>query len=163
MTDPLVPTPREAARVLLLDADDRLLLIRAEIPLAELRQVWLTSGGGIEAGETPLAAATRELWEETGITDAEIGACVWRRRHAFHFEGAFIEAREHYFVGRIAEAVPVPDNWQETESRFLRDYRWWALPEIVASTEAFAPRELGRLLAPIVVGELPAEPLEIGV
>ena len=36
------------------------------------RNTWETQGGHIEAGETPLAAARRELFEESGISDAEI-------------------------------------------------------------------------------------------
>jgi len=36
------------------------------------RTTWETQGGHIEAGETPLEAAKRELFEESGISDAEI-------------------------------------------------------------------------------------------
>ena len=36
------------------------------------RTTWETQGGHIEAGETPLSAAKRELFEESGISDAEI-------------------------------------------------------------------------------------------
>lgn len=36
------------------------------------RDTWETQGGHIEAGETPLEAAKRELYEESGIRDAEI-------------------------------------------------------------------------------------------
>lgn len=36
------------------------------------RATWETQGGHIEAGETPLDAAKRELYEESGICDAEI-------------------------------------------------------------------------------------------
>ena len=36
------------------------------------RDTWETQGGHIEAGETPLEAAMRELYEESGIRDADI-------------------------------------------------------------------------------------------
>ena len=36
------------------------------------RDTWETQGGHIEHGETPFDAAKRELFEESGITDADI-------------------------------------------------------------------------------------------
>lgn len=36
------------------------------------RNTWETQGGHIEKGETPLECARRELFEESGITDADI-------------------------------------------------------------------------------------------
>lgn len=36
------------------------------------RETWETQGGHIEAGEEAIASAARELYEESGITDADI-------------------------------------------------------------------------------------------
>lgn len=46
---------------------DRLILSRQK-----KKQTWETQGGHIEDGETPLEAARRELFEESGIRNAEL-------------------------------------------------------------------------------------------
>ena len=43
------------------------------------RTTWETQGGHVEEGETPLDAAKRELYEESGVTDADVYAvCDYR-------------------------------------------------------------------------------------
>ena len=53
----------EGCRVLAIDSSGRVLLIRHSYGSGN----WLLPGGGIARGEAPLAAAQRELAEETGL------------------------------------------------------------------------------------------------
>ena len=58
---------RRAARVILLDDSDRVLLLRGHDVDQPERGWWFTVGGGIDAGEDARAAAVREVREETGL------------------------------------------------------------------------------------------------
>ena len=59
---------RDTARVILVNSDKKILLLKYTYPNEVF---WLTSGGKIEENETLLEAAKRELYEETGILNAE--------------------------------------------------------------------------------------------
>src|SRR5687768_6943611 len=78
---------RSAARVILLDAEGRVLVVRSHDVNQPERSWWFTVGGGIDAGETPVQAALRELHEEVGITlDAgELVGPVLTRTGIFEF------------------------------------------------------------------------------
>lgn len=151
---------RPAARVLLFDAAGRLLLIRAEgLPVAPL---WLTPGGGLKPGESYEAGALRELFEETGLSGAGLGPCVWRRSHVFEWQGRRIEQRERYFVVRVDELTPTMAHFEEGEDAFLKEHRWWTVEEIGRSDHYFVPRMLAHLLPPILAGKYPPEPFDAG-
>src|SRR6266516_734358 len=87
--DPTRSGPRLGARVLLLDADDRMLLLRAHDPAEPDRRWWELPGGGLQPSETTVQACQRELAEETGIEldPNEVGPCVWVRETRFRFRG----------------------------------------------------------------------------
>ena len=150
-----------ASSVILLDERDRLLLFRWEDERLDEKSIWITPGGGLNEGEAPEAGAGSELREETSI-DAEPGACVWRRRHTFRFGDVWIEQRELYYLV-LRDTIDVRlDGLEPHERVAMAEHRMWSADEIAASSEWFAPRRLAELLRPLIRGELPAAPIEIG-
>ena len=68
---PETGTEPRAAGVLMIDGDGRVLLLKRSITAVDHQETWCFPGGGIEDGETPLAAARRETIEETGHDPGE--------------------------------------------------------------------------------------------
>ncbi|GAA3042935.1 hypothetical protein GCM10020000_22560 [Streptomyces olivoverticillatus] len=79
---------RKAARVILLDPYDRVLLLHGYEPGDPSTTWWFTPGGGLEGDESWEEAARRELAEETGITEIELGPVLWTRTCSFPFDGS---------------------------------------------------------------------------
>ena len=169
MTNEDAPEPivRHAARIVLFDPAGRVLLFPFTLPIGDgrTRKVWITPGGGLDPGESHEAAAARELWEETGMR-LPLGPCVWTRSHVLRWlgpGGRLIEQRERYFVATAESNAVNTANWTAEEQVVLGDHRWWSSAEIAASPDYFAPRSLAEAILPLLAGDYPAQPIDIGV
>lgn len=156
------PVLRHAARIVLVDGHDRILLFCWDDERLDRRRVWITPGGGLHPGESHEQAARRELWEETGI-DAAPGPCVWERQHVVRVGERWIDQRERYFFTRVDRIDVDRSNQTELERVAMIDHRLWPVDEIASSREWFAPRRLGELLPALLRGDLPDAPFDVGV
>ncbi|MCW3836631.1 NUDIX hydrolase [Sphingomonas canadensis] len=135
---------RPAARILLIDAADRVLLFRF-VP-DDRPPFWVTPGGAADPGESFAEAARRELREETGL-DLDCGPEVHRRVVEFvTLENVPVTADERYFLIRSDNCAIDPSGHTELERRVMQEWRWFTREEIAEWHEPIFPVELHLLL-----------------
>ncbi|MEU4368600.1 NUDIX hydrolase [Micromonospora chersina] len=144
-----VYTPRRAARVLLVDVSDRVLLFEGSDPARPGHRYWFTPGGGLDPGETPAAGAARELAEETGLrlAPAELGPPVWAETVEFPFDGVWYRQEQEFFLVRVPSWEVDTAGFNEIERATMHRHRWWAVDELAACDERYYPDDLPAVLA----------------
>ncbi len=151
---------REAAKLVVLDPDDRVLLFRYPRSNESGRPYWMVPGGGLHPGETHEVAAARELREETGI-DAEIGPLIWTRTDWFPSRGMTCQHEERHYLVRVPKAVtieaPGPD-----PNEAITAARWWSVEDLKNAEEDVFPRRLPSLLRSLIADGPPRVPLDAG-
>jgi len=103
-----------AAVMLARDAEGNVLLIRQyRLPLR--KQLWELPAGRIDAGETPLQAARRELKEETGYT-----ARRWKKIFEFFPSPGFCDEKMTAFLAEgMTGGDPAPEPYELIEKRWF--------------------------------------------
>ena len=153
---------RAAARVVLLDREGRIFLVNAEDPIDPFKPAWGESpGGGIGRGEDSGSAAARELYEETGIEDLEMGPVIWTQHVQFDFGGYHFDSDEKIHVAWCDGGEYRPQHLEALEAAAFLGARWWALDELLASDEPVLPPLLREHLPPLGAGVLPDVPIDI--
>ncbi|MCL2467904.1 MAG: NUDIX domain-containing protein [Micrococcales bacterium] len=146
---------RRAARVILVDPDDRVLMLRGHDADQESRSWWLVVGGGLDDGETFREAALREVREETGIEladDAVVGP-VFTRSAVFDFVFERWRQDEELFYARVGPGTTVTTSgWTKEEEELLDDLRWFTLDELAAVDLEVFPLGLVELVRGLLDG-----------
>lgn len=140
---------RHAARVLLLDPVGRVLVVRGHEAGVPDRRWWFTIGGGIDEGETPRAAAIREVREETGIIlDGDrLEGPVLTRLAVFDFARERALQHEHFYLARLGHTHQLSrDGWTSLEQDVLDEVAWLSPDELRQANEEVFPAELPEIV-----------------
>lgn len=158
---------RRSVRALILDGSDRILLVRCAVPGPGATIVWVAPGGGVEQGETPVAALRRELREEVGLPIDGEPPHVWRQQvvGTGYVAGHDGVVNDYYLI-RIRSFRPraaISDEQLAAEN--ITGWRWWAAQEIAdyRGSDLFSPRDLATPLVDLLTGGVPTTPVLLGL
>jgi double-stranded uracil-DNA glycosylase len=155
----LEPVDRPAARALVIDGDDRILLVQFRDDAGQTW--WATPGGGIDDGEDVESALRRELAEELGLDDFELGPEIWTREHTFAWRGSILRQRERFWLVEVSAHEPAPR--VDLAAELVADVRWWTPAELAETGETLVPARLPDLLRELRANGPPPKPFDVGV
>jgi ADP-ribose pyrophosphatase YjhB (NUDIX family) len=137
---------RHAGRVVLLDPDDRVLLMRYDDgPPNGVH--WCTPGGGLDPGEHYAAGARRELAEETGWHDIVLAGEIFCRTHVMAYADEIVRQAERFFLARTDRpAREITGVGAMHAADGIAAWRWWSLAELEVTGEEIWPAELPGLI-----------------
>jgi ADP-ribose pyrophosphatase len=131
-----------SAVILALDEQDRLVLVRQYRYPAD-DAIWEIPAGRVDAGETPEAAARRELEEEVGARATRL-----ERMWSFYASPGFCDEVMHLFRATgLTLAAARPESDENIEAR------WVSLPEARAMAERGEVRDAKTMIALLLEAE----------
>ena len=151
---------RRAARLVIVDPDGAVFLqLHDDV---EIGLHWAPPGGGLEEGESEVAAALREVVEETGWADVKAGVALCRWEHDYTRDGVPTRQSETYFLAEGRRREPEGDLRDSYAVDGILAVRWWTRGALAGSRASFWPPSLPELLAGVWRDGAPVEPVELG-
>jgi 8-oxo-dGTP pyrophosphatase MutT (NUDIX family) len=151
---------RDAVRAILIAPAAEVLLMRIRPP-DRAECFWITPDGGLEPGETTDTALKRELREELGLCDFDVGPLVWRRQHTFDWGEKRLCQSERFHIVHVDRFEP--QIFDPVEAQVLQQFRWWPASELAHLAERLTPLALASIVADYLKHGPPREPLELEV
>lgn len=143
---------RRAVRIVCVDEAGRVLLLRWSDPESG-NVYWEPPGGGLDPGETPLEAARRELYEETGLPGSSVSDVFVPVDRDYLWDGVHYKKVEPFHLAHIEGTPEVgPAAFTESEKNSYRGHRWFTLAEI-AGLDDVEPAHLLHALADLGLSE----------
>jgi double-stranded uracil-DNA glycosylase len=111
---------RQNVRAAVIDEQDRILLLRYG---DEYGDWWVTPGGGREPGETDEQTLRRELREEIGLVDFEVGSLLWERTGWTLDEPGFSSFFSRVYLVRV-------DRFEPPHLTEALELRWFSVAQL---------------------------------
>jgi ADP-ribose pyrophosphatase YjhB (NUDIX family) len=131
---------------MLFDQSSAILLVRFVVPREGGEFVfWALPGGEIEAGETEIEAAAREVREELGL-ELTVTGPVYCDSNQFLHQGEMQDNVDFLFRAECGREGPRLVGFTADEREIMKEIRWWSEAEVEASAERIFPEGLaGRM------------------
>jgi 8-oxo-dGTP pyrophosphatase MutT (NUDIX family) len=150
---------RGAARLLVLTPEPQILLLRLEPSFRD--PFWVTPGGGLDEGETYEEAATRELAEEVGRDDLQLGPCIWSREVTFTWERWRVHQKERTFLVEVPAPFDAVTVFPDEEP--ITGHGWFTLDRLRTEPDAIYPVGLAGHLERLIANGHENGPIDLGV
>jgi 8-oxo-dGTP pyrophosphatase MutT (NUDIX family) len=145
---------RRAARVVLVAGDGRVLVEHVRVHTdPDQGSWWELPGGGLEGDETTAAAARRELREETGYLDVEVGPALATGRVRYRSASSIAEQHETVHAARLTGGRRGPRTLDGAEAAGLIEVAWLTLDQLTDGRRVDPP-ELPQLARDVLAGRL---------